>query len=116
MMNIRATRGEDVAPAGLRVEDLSVAYDGPPVLTELSLEVAPGELVALLGPSGCGKTTLLRSIAGLERPDRGTISVGNRTVTGNGTFVPPERRRIGMVFQDGALFPHLDVRRNVAYG
>jgi iron(III) transport system ATP-binding protein len=116
MLNIGATRVDDTAPAGLHVNDLSVAYDGPPVLTDLTLEIAPGELVALLGPSGCGKTTLLRSIAGLERPTRGTISVGDRVVTGNGTFVPPERRRIGMVFQDGALFPHLDVRRNVAYG
>ena len=116
MVNIRATRVDDTAPAGLHVNDLSVAYDGPPVLTDLSLEIAPGELVALLGPSGCGKTTLLRSIAGLERPTRGTISVGDRVVSGNGAFVAPERRRIGMVFQDGALFPHLDVRRNVAYG
>ena len=116
MVNIRSTRVDDASPAGLRVHDLSVAYDGPPVLTDLSLDIAPGELVALLGPSGCGKTTLLRTIAGLERPVRGAITVGDRVVTGNGTFVPPERRRIGMVFQDGALFPHLDVRRNVAYG
>ena len=116
MVNSRAIRVADTTPTGLRVDNLSVAYGGPPVLTDLSLEIAPGELVALLGPSGCGKTTLLRSIAGLERPTHGTISVGGRVVTDNENFVPPERRRIGMVFQDGALFPHLDVQRNVAYG
>ncbi len=116
MVNSRAVRVADTTPTGLRVADLSVAYGGPPVLTDLSLEIAPGELVALLGPSGCGKTTLLRSIAGLERPTHGTISVGGRVVTGNENFVPPERRRIGMVFQDGALFPHLTVTKNVAFG
>jgi iron(III) transport system ATP-binding protein len=73
-------------------------------------------MVALLGPSGCGKTTLLRVIAGLEHPDGGEVRVGDRILTGNGTFVPPERRRVGMVFQDWALFPHLSVEKNVAYG
>ncbi|MDG2428134.1 MAG: ABC transporter ATP-binding protein [Acidimicrobiales bacterium] len=116
MMNIWGTPDDAVAPSGLSVRDLSVAYEGPPVLIDLSLDIAPGELVALLGPSGCGKTTLLRTIAGLEHPASGSVAVGNRVVTSNGHFVPPERRRIGMVFQDGALFPHLDVRRNVAYG
>jgi iron(III) transport system ATP-binding protein len=72
--------------------------------------------VTLLGPSGCGKTTLLRAIAGLERPEAGTISLGGKTLTGGDIFVPPERRKIGMVFQDWALFPHLDVAANVAYG
>jgi iron(III) transport system ATP-binding protein len=70
----------------------------------------------LLGPSGCGKTTALRLIAGLERPDAGTVEVAGRTVAGPQTWVPPERRRVGMVFQDWALFPHLDVRGNVAFG
>src|SRR5918998_1248503 len=74
-----------------------------------------GEIVALLGPSGCGKTTSLRLIAGFERPDGGTIEVGGRQLAGAGTFVSPERRRIGVVFQDYALFPHLDVAGNVAY-
>ena len=77
--------------------------------------VAEGEICALLGPSGCGKTTMLRLLAGFERPDAGAIDVGGECVAGNGTFVPPERRRIGMVFQDYALFPHLDVAGNVAY-
>jgi|SRR5665811_974692 len=82
----------------------------------LSLEVEQGAAVALLGPSGCGKTTTLRLIAGFERPDAGTISVGGRPLSGPGTFVPPEKRRIGVVFQDYALFPHHDVAGNVAYG
>src|SRR5215203_4329541 len=74
-----------------------------------TLAVDPGELFAILGPSGCGKTTLLRLIAGFEEPDAGTIEVGGRMLAGPGTWVPPERRRIGMVFQDYALFPHLTV-------
>jgi iron(III) transport system ATP-binding protein len=82
----------------------------------VSLEVRAGELVAVLGPSGCGKTTLLRLIAGFERPDSGSIEAGDERVAGNGSFVPPERRRVGMVFQDYALFPHLTVERNVAFG
>ena len=101
---------------GLEVSNLSVAYDGPSVLTQVSLEVAAGEIVALLGPSGCGKTTLLRTIAGLERQQAGTVRLGDRVLGDDTTFVPPEKRRIGMVFQDGALFPHLDVGQNVAYG
>ena len=101
---------------GLEVSDLSVAYDGPAVLSDVSLDVAAGEIVALLGPSGCGKTTLLRTIAGLERQQAGTVRLGGRILDDGTTFVPPEKRRIGMVFQDGALFPHLDVGQNVAYG
>jgi len=101
---------------GLTVADLSVAYDGPTVLNDVSLKVAAGEVVALLGPSGCGKTTLLRTIAGLERQQTGTVLLGDRVLSDDQTFVQPERRRIGMVFQDGALFPHLNVGQNVAYG
>ena len=81
----------------------------------VSLDVAEGEVCALLGPSGCGKTTMLRLLAGFERPDQGCIMVGGEIVAGGKTFVAPERRRIGMVFQDYALFPHLDVAANVAY-
>ena len=81
-----------------------------------SLEVGEGETVAIVGPSGCGKTTTLRLIAGFERPDSGTIAVGGRVLAGPGVFVPPEKRRIGVVFQDYALFPHFDVAGNVAYG
>jgi len=82
----------------------------------IDLELRRGETLALLGPSGCGKTTLLRAIAGLERPDAGTIEIGGVVVEGPGVSVPPERRRLGMVFQDVALFPHLSVAENVAYG
>jgi iron(III) transport system ATP-binding protein len=86
------------------------------VLRGVDLRIPERSVVALLGPSGCGKTTLLRSIAGLELPDAGTIVVGGQTVVDRGTSLPPERRRVGMVFQDWALFPHLDVRDNVGYG
>ena len=72
--------------------------------------------MAVLGPSGCGKTTLLRLVAGFERPDAGAISVGGRELAGPETFVLPEKRRIGIVFQDYALFPHLTVEANVAFG
>ena len=83
---------------------------------DVSLEVSGGEIFGVLGPSGSGKTTLLRLIAGFERPDSGTVTVGGRTVAGDGGWTPPERRRIGMVFQDYALFPHLTVEGNVAFG
>src|SRR5687768_14739702 len=83
---------------------------------DAQLCVEPGELVALLGPSGCGKTTLLRLIAGFEEPDAGAVEVAGTPVAGNGTWVPPERRRVGMVFQDYALFPHLTVAENVGFG
>ena len=78
--------------------------------------VERGEFVALLGPSGCGKTTLLRLIAGFEEPDAGEIKVADRPVAGHGTWVPPERRKVSMVFQDYALFPHLTVAENVGFG
>jgi iron(III) transport system ATP-binding protein len=100
-----------VACAGLRrTYGAVVALDG------INLDVRTGELLAVLGPSGCGKTTLLRLIAGFEAPDAGTVTVGGRLVSGPGTFVPPERRRVGIVVQDHALFPHLTVAGNVAYG
>lgn len=83
---------------------------------DVSLEVTEGQILALVGPSGCGKTTLLRAIAGLESPDEGTIEVDGRTVTGHGVFVQPEFRSVGFVFQDYALFPHMTVESNIAYG
>ena len=85
------------------------------MLHGVSFDAEPGESIALLGPSGCGKTTLLRLIAGLERPSAGSITIGEEEVAG-ATWVPPDRRRVGMVFQDWALFPHLSVAKNVAYG
>ncbi|RZA13144.1 MAG: ABC transporter ATP-binding protein, partial [Lysobacteraceae bacterium] len=84
---------------------------------DVSLSVRAGELVVLLGPSGCGKTTLLRSVAGLDRPDAGTIQINGRSVfnAGANLFVPPEDRHIGMMFQSYALWPHMTVAQNVAY-
>ncbi|HEX2085085.1 MAG TPA: ABC transporter ATP-binding protein [Solirubrobacteraceae bacterium] len=81
----------------------------------VTLDVAEGDVCALLGPSGCGKTTMLRLLAGFERPDGGCLMVGDEIVAGGRTFMAPERRRIGMVFQDYALFPHMTVAANVAY-
>ncbi|MEO3976003.1 ABC transporter ATP-binding protein [Streptomyces sp. CAU 1734] len=102
---------------GLRVTGVSSSYGrGAPVLDRLGLTVPQGELAALLGPSGCGKTTLLRIIAGFLTPDAGEIAVGGRVVTGPGVRLPPERRGIGIMAQEGALFPHLSVARNVAFG
>ena len=100
----------------LRCTELTRVFNGSSAVLGLNLEVAQGEVLALLGPSGCGKTTTLRLIAGFEAPDAGTIEVSGRIVAGPDTLVPPEKRQIGMVFQDYALFPHLSVEDNVAYG
>ena len=99
----------------LRVRGLTKAFEGP-VLDGLDLDVETGSLVALLGPSGCGKTTLLRLVAGFERADAGTIEVGGQLVAGPGRHVAPEHRRVGIVPQEGALFPHLSVHDNGAFG
>ena len=105
------------AGAGVTVEAVSMGYTaGVDVVRGVSLAVAPGETVALLGPSGCGKTSLLRAVAGLEPIRQGRIAVGSNVVSGPGAWVKPEHRRVGMVFQDGALFPHLTVAANVAFG
>jgi iron(III) transport system ATP-binding protein len=87
-----------------------------PAVHQVSLQAPHGMLLALLGPSGCGKTTTLRLIAGLEAPDAGEIYLDGTRVAGGGDWAPPERRRVGMVFQDYALFPHLSVRENIAFG
>ena len=100
----------------VEIRQLTLRYDGAPVVRDVDLQVARGGLTALLGPSGCGKTTLLRAIAGFERPVGGSIAIHGEVVAAAGIWVPPERRRVAMVFQDGALFPHLTVRRNVGYG
>ncbi|MEE8519295.1 MAG: ABC transporter ATP-binding protein [Dehalococcoidia bacterium] len=95
---------------------LSKQYGETVAVDRMTLEVPQGALVALLGPSGGGKTTVLRLIAGFEVPDAGTIEIAGRSVAERSHFVPPERRRVGMVFQDYALFPHKSVRDNVAFG
>jgi iron(III) transport system ATP-binding protein len=100
----------------VRLSGVSRSYGPVRAVRELDLEVRKGEILAFLGPSGCGKTTTLRLIAGFESPDSGTVEVGGRKVAGPGLAVPPEKRRVGMVFQDYALFPHLSVEQNVAYG
>jgi iron(III) transport system ATP-binding protein len=95
---------------------LTKSFGAVLAVDDVDLDVRPGELLALLGPSGCGKTTTLRLLAGFERPDRGEIRLDGVTVAAPGTFVPPERRRVGVVFQDFALFPHLTVAENLGYG
>lgn len=105
-----------MAKRAIQCSDLTKRF-GPIVAVDgVTLEVEEGETLALLGPSGCGKTTLLRLIAGFERPDAGRIAIHERSVVGPGTWVPPDRRHIGFVFQDYALFPHLSVGRNIAFG
>jgi len=106
-------RRSDVA---VRLSDVSKAFGDVTALESVSLELPVGTMLALLGPSGCGKTTALRLISGFERPDAGTVEVNGRRVASPMAMVPPERRRVGLVFQDLALFPHLNVRANVAYG
>jgi len=98
------------------VHELVVAFDGPPVLSGVSVDVPHGELLAIVGPSGCGKTTLLRTIAGLERAISGEIRLGMRMVTTHGVHMAPDKRRVGWVPQDAALFPQLTVAENVAFG
>jgi iron(III) transport system ATP-binding protein len=103
--------------ATVAVDGVSVSYDGTArAVDDVSVSVPAGSIVSLLGPSGCGKTSLLRAIAGLERPIGGSISIGDRIVSGPGTWIKPEHRSVGMVFQDGALFPHLTVAENIAFG
>ncbi|MDQ3938343.1 MAG: ABC transporter ATP-binding protein [Chloroflexota bacterium] len=104
-----------IAPA-VRMSDVAKSFGPIVALDRFELDVRPGRTLCLLGPSGCGKTTALRLICGFEQPDRGFIEIKGRRVAAPGASVPPERRRVGMVFQDFALFPHLSVRENVAYG
>ncbi|MFY9926446.1 MAG: ABC transporter ATP-binding protein [Streptosporangiaceae bacterium] len=98
------------------VSGLAKAFGDHPVLTGVDLEVPAGSLTAILGPSGSGKTTLLRLLAGFERADAGTIRIGGVLAEGPGVHLPPERRRIGYVPQEGSLFPHLSAEANVVFG
>ncbi len=101
--------------ATVELAALHKAYGSTAVVKGVSLSIASGEFLALLGPSGCGKTTTLRMVAGLETPDAGTITIAGQLVDGPGVCVPPERRRLGMVFQSYAVWPHRSVEENVAY-
>jgi iron(III) transport system ATP-binding protein len=102
----------------LEIRDLLKQYepDQSPAVNHVSLSMEKGEILALVGPSGCGKTTTLRLIAGFEQPDSGCVILGGKIVAGDGHIVPPEQRGVGMVFQEHALFPHLNVFENVAFG
>jgi iron(III) transport system ATP-binding protein len=100
----------------LTVRELFKGYGGRAVLEGVDLEVEPGSLTAVLGRSGCGKTTLLRVIAGFERAERGSVSLGGRALDDGRTYLAPERRGVGYVPQEGALFPHLTVEANVGFG
>ena len=104
--------------SGLHLRDIAHAFGKHQVLNGVSVDVAPGELVCLLGPSGCGKTTLLRIAAGLEQVQSGTVSIDDSVVGDgeSGGHLPPEKRGVGLMFQDYALFPHLNVRDNIGFG
>ncbi len=102
--------------AKLTFEHVERRYGDSKALNGVSLEVAPGEIVCLLGPSGCGKTTLLRIASGIEKPSRGRILINDQEMAGPNRFVPPEKRNVGLMFQDFALFPHLTILDNVAFG
>ena len=103
-------------PTQLEVRDVTVAYGGKPVIAQVSFVLEQGAIGCLLGPSGCGKTTLLRAIAGFEPVTAGEIQLNGRRVSAPGETLAPELRRVGMVFQDFALFPHLSVEGNIAFG
>lgn len=100
----------------IRLENLTRSFGATRAVDGLTASLRSGRFIALLGPSGCGKTTLLRLIAGLERPDAGRLWLGGDEVAGPGVFVPPERRRLGMVFQSYALWPTMTVAGNVGFG
>jgi len=102
--------------AHLELEGLTKRYAGVTSVDGISLAVEPGEFICLLGPSGCGKTTTLRMIAGFLEPDAGRIRVSGKVVSQPGSVVPPERRNMGMIFQSYAVWPHMTVTQNVAYG
>ena len=121
IQHARDLTGQDMVPAGnaarrassIRIDAVAKQFDGAvKALDGVSLEIEAGEFFTLLGPSGCGKTTLLRILAGLERPSGGRVSIGGAEVT----HVPPHRRSVNTVFQSYALFPHLNVRDNIAFG
>ena len=118
----RSNEAESGSPADpapdpvLSLSNVTKEFGPETAVDGVSLDVEPGELLTFLGPSGCGMTTTLRTIAGLEEPTSGEITLGGETVAGDGALVPPEQRDVGIVFQNFALFPHLTVRENIAFG
>lgn len=112
----RGARAAATFAAGISFDRIERKYGDKRVLAALSLSVEPGEVVCLVGPSGCGKTTLLRVASGVERPTGGRVLINNVEVAGPDKFVPPEQRGVGLMFQDFALFPHLTLVENVAFG
>lgn len=102
--------------SALSISNLTCRYHDQDILSQLSLDVESGEIVCLLGASGCGKTTLLKAIAGLLPLSEGEMNLNGKVITDNNTWLPPEQRNIGMIFQDYALFPHLTVSENIGFG
>ncbi|OUR71524.1 hypothetical protein A9Q76_05225 [Arcobacter sp. 31_11_sub10_T18] len=100
---------------GLSVKEFGISFGDTEILKDISFDVQPGEIVTLLGPSGCGKSTILRSIAGLEREHQGQISINNLCVSSRSTYVNIDERKSGYIFQDYALFPHLNVEENIGF-
>lgn len=105
-----------MSDSALEIAGLTKAFGGHTVLDDVELTIAAGSITAVVGASGCGKTTLLRLVAGFETPDAGTVSIAGREVAGAGKSIPAHQRGVGYVAQDGALFPHLTVAQNIAYG
>ena len=100
----------------IRARSVAKSYGSEKVLVDFNLDVWNGAIVGILGVSGSGKTTALRLIAGFEKPDSGIIEMRNEVISSDETYLPPEQRNVGMVFQDYALFPHLNVKDNIAVG
>ena len=101
----------------LEIKNLNHAYNkNDSILKNINLEIISGERIAILGPSGCGKSTLLRLIAGLEKPNEGDIKISGDLVSSKDILVPPEKRNIGLVVQEKALFPHLSIQENISFG
>jgi len=112
---MRLLRGDWSSDQAISAQELTLSYGTTPILRGIDFAMPAGQTLALLGPSGCGKTTLLRLVAGLLAPTSGQVAIHGQLVAGPGVFVPPEKRQLGMVFQDYALWPHLTVAGNVAF-
>lgn len=113
---VRRRRATATFASGLRLSAVSRRFGHMLALDNVDLDVRPGEVISLLGHSGCGKTTLLRIAAGVERPTSGTVLIDNVPVCSDTVFLPPEKRNVGLMFQDYALFPHLTLHKNVMFG